>query len=1157
MAIPKTFPKNELNSLPQILPPSGGKISVGGASYKVEDNPDGTHTAHVAVVLDDNDKIEDGYVRLKAKIPLDPSYEIRTEKAEFHASCYKDHQETQGCTPINKAYVAQLNTKLNRQAMISWIQGLEKIALARLTQHLRKIDKDFDGRISATEGPQDVRRYDSDRNGHVELWECMIAANAGRKGNPLFSNELISRVKEAYQIAAEAKLKLFIFNHIEVILPLLEAGLTKKQAVDLITKITENKFWAEIFKSLPGVVAALKDLDLGGEDILVLLKAMVEVGQFALFAYQELPAAARALRKLDVEKEKKFSLLLEIATKGQRFVWEAYKRLPGLLEALGKANFGASEVVTLLTEIAGKAGEGTFVAYDHLSQATQALEKLNLGKDKTLSLLSKIIRNSKEHGPEAYRLLPDVLQALANLNQGANEIYSLLDQIAGKKEPARGYFALPGAVAALKKLNRGEGEIYSFLFQIAATEEPSVAYISLPEAIETLGNLGRRSEETFEFLRKIADKGKGGTGFYYVSLPPAVKALQTIELSPDEILSLLSEILAKEGSFGGLAYHSLPGAIEALRKQNFSKGRIVTLFREMSVRAGGYHYPALVAVEALAKAGFTPRQTVTILTALAARAKWRTYDAYLIAQPVEALSAKGLSHREISAFLIEIASRRESIDKSYKLLTRLAEHAAWSGPPSEPTLYQFKRGFFYLLSTIGHDVGYLLNIVEKGSLDPTTIKDKESVGRAIAQAINQYYEKEDDEKKLEETSGKIAILINDLHDRYPQDHDRLRRAICQNLTTRSLYLLTAMGGPDLYTTSFLRLYEQMEVHFGLSVVLDDVKSIDPEGKYLAGFLLTLASFGRLWELLEEDPAYLGQKLIGLIDVKEDKELLENVSLLTSVIGEILQKRGLQDLKKALENHFLTSYQRAREGRNLVQQGVLGYLIKLYQDHFRFFSEEARRVAQGLPPILTPKVPEGWLADKTLKAKLYFYEDEVSHFRLIQSMYRAKGFQIRKTGERSIQMTKGVSGITLEVTAVLQKVGVDSDIAEMMDDPTIDILAHRGHSFHLSYTFTDCDDCEGKEKLLYLGSCGSFRKVPALMESFQGNYFVSDEDTGRGEDNNHILYYLMEAVAKGERDWDKIRKYVSDRHGIEDRGIIFPTDRSLLLFSFVQAVIRAR
>ena len=115
----------------------------------------------------------------------------------------------------------------------------------------------------------------------------------------------------------------------------------------------------------------------------------------------------------------------------------------------------------------------------------------------------------------------------------------------------------------------------------------------------------------------------------------------------------------------------------------------------------------------------------------------------------------------------------------------------------------------------------------------------------------------------------------------------------------------------------------------------------------------------------------------------------------------------------------------------------------------------------------------------------------------------------------------------------------------MEGDEFDIIAHRGHSFHLKDTFSQSSD---KEKLLYLGSCGSFRETPNLQKNYPNAYLISDENTGQGAVNNWVSYELMYRLAQDTTTWESLGKDLGD-----EAGLVFPHEKNQLLLRFLQQV----
>lgn len=209
---------------------------------------------------------------------------------------------------------------------------------------------------------------------------------------------------------------------------------------------------------------------------------------------------------------------------------------------------------------------------------------------------------------------------------------------------------------------------------------------------------------------------------------------------------------------------------------------------------------------------------------------------------------------------------------------------------------------------------------------------------------------------------------------------------------------------------------------------------------------------------------------------------------------------------------------------------------------------------GLPKILLPIVPARYLSNGELTTNLHFYGDRDHYDYAIETFQRKFGFKVEgkvaseNPTTETTMLTKSLNGVKLKVRFLFNIPGSDREC----QDSAIDIIGNRAHSFQRSQTFVG-RGCRDQQKLYYDGSCGSYSALPGLMqEAHGGNYFMSVTGVGRGSINNHVLYYTMEAIAKGERSWKRVQKYVEVRmkKSLKEFGIIFPHDRSLLFFDFI-------
>jgi hypothetical protein len=624
------------------------------------------------------------------------------------------------------------------------------------------------------------------------------------------------------------------------------------------------------------------------------------------------------------------------------------------------------------------------------------------------------------------------------------------------------------------------------------------------ELSSTLLEQGLPRDQLEAFFLKAHEEILFEVDEFYQYLPQAVAALkkQTPTPSSEQILKGLSRIVDKTGDDSGKVLRELPFLLGVTDLDG-----ILKVLDKIKAHSGGWGFSAIrdysEAVQALQKNGFSAQKALSLSNDILAKAKTHVGGAL-------ALAAVSAQHAD----------------------------------PKNPA--RFREAVLSLTRTAAADTAQLAKLGQIHDLNPTELTKRESLGAWIAAAIDKI--PSGDAAEEARMFQRSAVLINHLHDQDQRD-DLIRKTVAAKLEPLSLYRMISLAGSDrfLYTSTFRMLFDRIKAKPGMPFIPWALGE-DPGHKYLTQFVLNLSGFNLLGSIFHQSPDVLSKKVMELLQVKGNDDLIRNVSLLQGVVGDVLKNPELKSHRAPMEKHLLGLYQGEKDSR---RKTAIGFLLKLHQEFLK--DPKAHEITEKLPPILSPKVPAKWLQDKTLRGKFYFYKDERYHFELIQKMYAEPktgfGFSIVKGKEKdTVTMRKHVNGIALEVVVTQN----NSDVGKRIQEPDYDIIAHRGHSPHLEETFSGDGDYRGREKLLYAGSCGSFRSISGLMEHYQGNYFIADKDVGRGRHSNLVLYYLMEGIASGKKDWNEVESYVQKKSGLRDIGLIFPNHPSLLLYDYLEA-----
>ena len=819
-----------------------------------------------------------------------------------------------------------------------------------------------------------------------------------------------------------------------------------------------------------------------------------------------------------------------------------------ILQDCVMAGFTKEDIVDLLKSMPQASGKGK----SNVSKSPLYLGGLEISIDWKLETSTA----------RDYKSLPGAIQVLREAGLSKEKIIDLLKSIllaVGERGGNHSSFAavafkaLSGAIKSLKEIGFNKEEIFALLkaVVVAAGHGTYSAYEAIPDTIKSLKETGLNKEEIFDFLKAVARAVGSDTDDAYEVLPAMIKA----GYSEKEIVDVLKSVASVAHAVTNTAFKILPAMIQA----KYTEEEIVALIKSVAQVAGSDADSALEALPAMIEAGYKKENIIDLLRSVARAAgndtAYANKDWIIQVFAIPETMRASYAYKALPSMIKAGLNKEEIVD----LLKSIAQTAGRETAYAYSVLPNFAK---YLKDTIGkkglllviayargnHNIYKLMELLE---VDLKNCASKADFAKEFASKLNTFYKDLGNEEELRKISQLSAVVINKIHDNdieiisdtsHPE-YDLVRKTICKDLSVQAKYYLLSLGGADLYTSTFLKIYDDLIMQGNF---LEEINMVDPEGKYMTGFILTLASFNRLNEVFKRNPEYFFKKIMAILS--DGQEILRNGSLLIKTLEDILVNEEFRNYKQQTEDRILELYKEYSGKNNIDGKGTLGYIIKLCRDKFSPANKErAEEICQGLPEILAPGIPEEWLKDGAITAKLYFYDDEIPSYELIQEMYVKRGFKKENVDGKTVILTKTLNGIKLKVIITLD----NSDVAQSIKDPNIDIVGHRGHSFHLSDTFGSYGDCNGQKKLLYLGSCGSFRSIPDLIKYYFGNYFIADEDTGKGGDNNNVLYYLMESIAKGCTDWYKINEYVNAHIDLKGRGIVFPNDKSLLLFDFVK------
>jgi hypothetical protein len=379
-------------------------------------------------------------------------------------------------------------------------------------------------------------------------------------------------------------------------------------------------------------------------------------------------------------------------------------------------------------------------------------------------------------------------------------------------------------------------------------------------------------------------------------------------------------------------------------------------------------------------------------------------------------------------------------------------------------------------------------------------------------------------------------LINELHD----EKDAVRFKCLEGLTAEELYYLTVLCKDEIYTSSFTKgtyasILKKMRPlggdEFLHKLKMDKFRTfIRMCANYntLDTFLATM-KVDKKNEIMREFVVGLGDKenvdLEGAVDVADCFGSVNDPALLQFLQGEVrseYEKNYLKDNKNGLVVYFIlyslfTSKQ--VDADDSVFNSIMTTKLKMQ-------------------PI--NKMPFANLLDKA-RGKVYeqvvFYGDKdgKESFENFKFFINKSGlYTIDESNPFFIKINSKMAKVPIEIYAnrpLDEEENKDDEAQKYLNNYLVEnsitpsIMIHRGHSYHLPGTINMMSD---DNKVIILGSCGSYHNLSKILERSPDAQMVSSKQVGTKNVNDPIIREVNGSVMNGEdvnwvSIWSKLDK----------------------------------
>ena len=458
-----------------------------------------------------------------------------------------------------------------------------------------------------------------------------------------------------------------------------------------------------------------------------------------------------------------------------------------------------------------------------------------------------------------------------------------------------------------------------------------------------------------------------------------------------------------------------------------------------------------------------------------------------------------------------------SNDSLVKLIYNIS--ASMQGPlylPFLDDLYRKKISFTDINKTLGdgNQTSYYKLLVKTVSAYQLRLNQKDTV-IAMQSALN----------RLEYSAlHHFIYVVNELH----ESADKIRFKVLENLNGRDLYYLCITGVNDLYTSSYLKIYQLIfDKRFSQSSY-DLLKSVHFD--HFKRFIKMASTFNTLDDFLNRMQKKEADSLLHAFVDDLDKtgaieDAVDVADSYASIRNESLRKFILNDIEKKISGI-----------NNNVDSTLRIYKLL----HTIFLSlDTASHIdlskTLGIPSVY--RIENNFLKDKLgqINIQQFFYGDKDgrhaydvftksfrnANWKVKDSKYWVEFVSVKGTPVH-IYCNKPLDDDTNEAEKAQQYLSIY--LRENNKVPSFFI--HRGHSYYLNNSM---QYLSASNKIIFLGSCGGYTQLNKVFTQSPLAHIITTKQEGSAKINQPMIACLCELLRSGKNlDWPGLWKVLKVR-----------------------------
>ena len=368
----------------------------------------------------------------------------------------------------------------------------------------------------------------------------------------------------------------------------------------------------------------------------------------------------------------------------------------------------------------------------------------------------------------------------------------------------------------------------------------------------------------------------------------------------------------------------------------------------------------------------------------------------------------------------------------------------------------------------------------------------------------------------------VEHYINEINGLHDEPHDVVRFKVLDNLAPQDLYYLCVLGEDDIYTSSYLGVYNRIFPR--MAIPRSDTLLAWVHDDFYKKFVRMAAAYNVLDDFLKRMDKSTAQNLIKrFVNGLEKTTTLEDAVDVADSYASINDQR-IRNLMLTQVQQQLQFNRRLRNERGIVIYNILNTIF-LSMNPANHIDVSAQL---GIIPVY--EMPLSLLKDGSGKVIIqqFFYGDKDGKNIFNAFLANFNNGNWRIVNKPEWVEVKSIKGTPVEIYAN-KPLDAEQDLDDAaqqhlcnyLDSANIDptVVIHRGHSYYVNATIKRLFP---SAKVVLLGSCGGYNSLNDVLKICPESHIIASKQVGTGVVNMALIEAITETLRQGKNlDWTKI------------------------------------